>query len=159
MATPLLQDVNEAFNHLVFLLHWLLFISVCRNQRNTQAWKKAAIEHLYLVLPPWWGINCLLINEPFRAVPELGLRGRRREKAGGNQLLCSTCGCFLGCQEGVKEPQSWWCYGMVVMVGRQRGKSQSWCVSEGKEREKWKQQFNLMSAFTPLEWRRGKLFN
>lgn len=52
---PALQDVNEAFNHLVFLLLWLLFISVCRNQRNARAWKKAAIERLYLLFAPMMG--------------------------------------------------------------------------------------------------------
>lgn len=50
-----LRGVNEAFNHLLFLLLCLLFISVCRNHRNTGAWQKAAIERLWLLFAPMMG--------------------------------------------------------------------------------------------------------
>lgn len=51
VASPPLRGVNEAFNHSLFLLLCLLFIWVCRNQRNAGAWQKAAIERLCVICP------------------------------------------------------------------------------------------------------------
>lgn len=80
--------------------------------------KRQLLNVCVCYLPPWWGINCLLINERFRAGAELGLRGRRREKGRKSTALLQPW-CFLGCQEGVKEPKAGW----EGMVGRQREKS------------------------------------
>lgn len=43
-----------------------------------------------------------MINEPFRAVPELGLRESRREKEGENQLLSSNLDVFWDAKKGLK---------------------------------------------------------
>lgn len=46
---------------------------------------------------------------------------------------------------------------MVLVVGRERERGGRAAVAEEREREKKiMQHFNFMSAFTPLEWRRGK---
>lgn len=113
-ASPPLRGVNEAFNHLLFLLLCLLFISVCRNQRNAGAWQKAAIERLCVICPRDGELIAFWLMSP----SEPGLRGGRREKGGKSAALLQPR-CFLGCHEGVKEPKAGW----GGMVGRQREKS------------------------------------
>lgn len=97
-----------------------------------------------------------MINEPFRAVPELGLRERRREKGGENQLLCFNLDVFGDAKKGLRSQNP-----VVLWGGGVGGRAEGEivvlsCVRGEREREKFKQQFNFMSAFTPLEWRRGK---
>lgn len=81
-------------------------------------------------------------------MPELGLSERRREKQGRKSAVQLQPWGFLGCQEGVKEPKAGACGGGS---GGRGGNHSLGCV-----REKFKLQFNFMSASTPLEWRGGK---
>lgn len=89
-------------------------------------------------------------------MPELGLRERRREKGEKNQLLLSNLDVFWDAKQGLKSQK------LVVLWGNGNGGKAEGeivvlaCVRGEREREKLKQQFNFMSAFTPLEWRRGK---
>lgn len=71
---------------------------------------------------------------------EPGLRGRGREKGRKSAALLQPR-CFLGGQEGVKEPKAGW-GGMVGKAGKGEGEILVLaCVREKREREKLKQQF------------------
>jgi len=76
-----------------------------------------------------------LINEPFRAVPELGLRERRREKGRENQLLCSNLDAFWDAKKGLKSQKP-----VVLWGGGDGGKAEGEIIDldvcQRRERER-----------------------
>lgn len=100
--------------------------------------KRQLLNVCVCYLPPWWGINCLLINEPFRAGHELGLRGGG-ERRGRKSAALLQPWCFLAAKKGLKSQKL---DGEGCWEGREgRGRNLSPGMCQRREREKLKQQF------------------